>query len=284
MKGRLIIVSFCSIALFSFTGGEHKKHKTSIEYQGLKGKVKSWKVLEYNTAKDGDNIVKGDSLIEEKDYVFNEAGNETETWRYLAEDRWGTKTFSTYDTRGYCTEAKSYRYTATDTTLHHSFYKYNEIGNRVEGDTYTGEEKYPERFFYKYDDNGNQTGWYYISGKDTIPNNNTAKYDEDGNLQESDYYVNGKLQTKTIRTYDGQGKFAGYTVYYPDESIKQKEISQKDTQGNLVEYCIYKADGSVIMKTEFKIEYDWAGNKVKEIKYENGKAVTYTEYVTTYYN
>ena len=273
----------CCFVLLSFTGGVKKKHQTGWEKENLKGKVKSYEVDEYNAVNDSGIIMKGDSLISKRYYMFDDKGYEIEAGYYRPEDRWYARTVNTNNSNGYCMQAKSYKYTAIDTTLTTMKFKYDENWNRIEEDLFFDKGKDSARTLYKYDENGNMLSWAYISGKDTLPGGGISKYDEDGNLTESDWYVSGKLQTRTIRTYDGQGKFVGYNVYYPDESIKQKEIGHKDDKGNTIEYDVYNGKDSLVEKHEFNINYDWAGNRLGQIELLNGKPSTFTVYELMYY-
>jgi hypothetical protein len=102
-------------------------------------------------------------------------------------------------------------------------------------------------------------------------------FNEDGNkTEEISYDESGAISSKSVYTYDKQGRPTDYLTYSSgaDKTLSksQKNVYKLDDKGNVIEYTVYQFDGTV--GTRFLYKYDAQGNRIDETTYAwNGARV-----------
>lgn len=286
MKIRLYIITALCIALVAFAAGGGKKHKTDWEKEGLKGKVKSYRILWYHAVMVSGNVAKADNMPYYESYLlFNEKGNETESGDMNREEHTGSKVVNMYNSLGYCTKSIATEYGAKDTLMQTTVNTYNGNGTKTQSDIFPPAGKAPLKVVYKYDKDGNMLNGRYIVKNDTLPAQHTFAYDNRGNVVEEDWYNQMEnLQTQTMNMYDAKGNKTSTTEQWFNDTAHKKAICQYDEHGNVIQGDEYNAEGTIIAKGTFKIEYDKVGNRTRQVEYKNGKPVSIVEYKMVYYN
>lgn len=136
-------------------------------------------------------------------------------------------------------------------------YKYDDIGNLIEVDTYYNTDgSLSGKEFFKYDDKGNRTEGKSYKSDGSLSSKSTTKYDVNGNRLEDNYYdAGGNLLNKTIYKYDDS-----------------ENLVEMKNDGLLSGKCIYKSyqydkKGNWIRRMEFKEEAKQP-NKINEQEIE----------------
>jgi antitoxin component YwqK of YwqJK toxin-antitoxin module len=103
----------------------------------------------------------------------------------------------------------------------------------------------------------------------------TRIYDAAGNLVEDNHYENGKLSTRSVDTYDGNGNKIEESHHGPDGSLYSDNlmnpariINSYDIAGRLSQQILYGADGSVTWRMNYA--YDSRGNLAEQWQYRLG--------------
>ena len=129
-----------------------------------------------------------------------------------------------YNNLGYNTLMREIVDTGFSDIVYDTHYTYNDDWQKIRGENYNedGGIIYTEEYFY--DSQGYLTHEKYIRGDEQV----IYTYDADMNVIEIEEYYNGKLNSKTHRTYNQDGKPAQETVYKSNRS-GELEINQKTT-------------------------------------------------------
>jgi hypothetical protein len=185
--------------------------------------------------------------------------------------------------------------------LEEIIYKYNDIGVQLEEEQYLEDRKLAKKTVYIYDKKGNriQENWYGFDG--TLNSKITYEYDKKGNAIEERKYLYGRLSLVNVNEF-AKGKKVEESRYI-DESLKSRHIYKYDKKGNMIEESVFVdnalsckniikydkngneiefnnclGDGSLKMKYTRTYEtFDKEGNWLKQISFENEKAVSITE-------
>ncbi|UCG92000.1 MAG: hypothetical protein JSV97_13240, partial [candidate division WOR-3 bacterium] len=115
-----------------------------------------------------------------------------------------------------------------------NFYKYNEQGRKVEwlSNNYAIEDV--SKWRYYYDDKGRNIATDSDSTL-TGPLRYEYKYDKNGNLiEESCYSKGGKLDNRSLYTYDQKGRKIKTEFIKSDHTSHGYVIYERDEQGNLL--------------------------------------------------
>ncbi len=139
--------------------------------------------------------------------------------------------------------------------------KYDTYGNRIEDVKFVG-GKVATKSLYSYGNLGSNTE------------------------EESIYRADGSLEVKMDYIYDDKGTCIEKEMYKSDTAIFERWTYKYDAQKNKIEEEFYgSADPTLVDNFAIKvqIEYDKAGNWVKETGYQNNEPVSITEREIVYY-
>ncbi|WP_120488692.1 hypothetical protein [Bergeyella cardium] len=251
-----------TIILAMFCLASCKNKKNDLTEMNLKGKVKSIRETRYKAVeKFGEAVkVKGDisdSDIEE--LLFNEKGNIIEKNRFFYGLYW--------------------KYT----------YKYDEKGNKIEGNYFNKDGSLCWKYTYKYDEKGNQIEENWFNPDGSLDKKYTYKYDEKGNqVEENNFNKDGSLEDKFTYKYDEKGNQIETNWFNEDGSLERKFTYKYDEKGNLIETNWFNEDGSLERKFTYRYTYydqkdNWTQRIEYEIENDIEKASTITERIIEYY-
>lgn len=241
---------------------------------------------------------KGDTIITQDTYTYNEAGQLVQQIQYSS-NLDGLEEISrrdyTFDSTGKLIEKKEYE---LGMELSHEVYSYDTAGNLTgQTDYRNGEQTFQHT--YRYDSMGNRIQAIRLN-KNQQSMEKKAQYDESGKLLEYYVFYNGAESYHSTYSYNENGllteKIAGYsqmgetyrTVFAYDAQGRLTEKSEMindvpysrntytyDESGNIIEMVLY-VDGAEYDRAEYI--YDSEGRPLEGSMYEEGFRTTYTTY------
>lgn len=203
----------------------------------LSGEVKSYRETKFLAVNDFSIIEKGEKKkhLFNRETLFNFDGFKIETNDYTSDGTLANRTTYLYQN----STLKEYNcYDSQGTPFKTGKYEYNDIGQvaKLIDNTTDGKHNWTKKF--QYDNNGNVIEIEQYKNENIIDTKEKYIYDDDGNMIESDFYKLDKLITKTNHKYD--------------------------EDGNLTELNYGKSSTFT-----YKYSYDFKGNWIKKIVYEN---------------
>lgn len=249
MKGIFLAI----IILLLFVSVNAQKKMTDIEFDELKGKVKSV-ITSYSYFENIDgNLVEKQSGNKFEVY-YDETGNTAQTLNYVVGDKniysfvEGEKTFKTFKIQGVGGSGISANV--------------NSINKQKPRD-----ERYSIKLTYKYDEKGKITEKNVYSNDGSLITKTIYKYDKQGRVEETETYNVDKISSKQTVKFDSKNNVAEALLVFPnisgDDGITKKSYSDYkfDAQGNWIErtqIATYKRSGkTTVVKTieHRKIDY-----------------------------
>ena len=247
--------------------------KNNLDNQNLNGNVESLKQIKYGVIekfgevyKDESNILTGFNIS----YIskFNRKGYETESKMYSDVNAFYLIIKYEYDNKNLRIERRDFSeyedlpVTEKSPLVHRIVYKYDEEGKLIQSEGF--DEEGPQYFYkYKYFDNENK-------------------------MEQMLYLINGKRISGEIYKYDNDGKVLEKSNYKTEGLLETKSSYKYNDNGNLIEelYENYIRHGDVKRKIQkFKYEkFDSENNWLKQIIFEDGKALEITERTIKYYD
>ncbi len=209
--------------------------------QALESKIKSQREIAYSTKHIPGEEVK-DTVQSIRVYRYDDKGNLTEQYEYIADGRRQSKIV----------------------------FSFNEKGETAEADSTDG-ENIISKAFYSYDVKGKLIG---IKWQDTLGNllkQSAFTYTETGKLREEKCIdTSGKSIYRKVYKYDATGSLIQNDLFNSESKLY---LSIKfNFAGKLYETKTFKADGTV--SSRHSVLFDYAGNKTEEDDFdENGKLI-----------
>lgn len=243
--------------------------KTSLQKEGLHGKVKSVIERNYYAEVVNGKIVK-DKELEKTTKLFNEKGNIKE--KILEKRR--HKYIYEYDSNDRI--LKTLWYTNTDSLKSEYQHFYDSIGNHVETHVFNP----PNKLKYKRLNEYNDQNLCVIQRTTKSKFYNTNQYDDDQNLIEEVIYYGDKKDEYIIYDYDDQWNQIEKQKFVRGQHIRR---TTNDYLGNPVELQFEYEDESRNESYTFLYTYDRYGNWTKKTEIRNGIAHTIKENVFEYY-
>jgi hypothetical protein len=228
--------------------------KNSLTERNLKGKIKTIKVKSCSFVKKIDKIQKKECSIEISkyningnktevfNYSFDGSLNYTETYQYNEKGLWTkviilgsdgslmSKTSNTFDEKGKIVE-DTVNSPSTGTTK--TVYKYDDLGNLKQVNSYNSEDSLESRIIYNCDEKRNMVELLYYIKDGTLKFKSTTKYDKKDNpIESKTYSSNGNLEVETWKydKFDKKGNWISRTFYINGEplTIEEREIQYFD--------------------------------------------------------
>jgi hypothetical protein len=254
-------------------------------------------------------VTASDTSTARGSYTYDDKGRITSDTLYNTKGKriqWSSYTF---DDQSHVTKEVHY-YTSgeklTDT------YDYDMNGNKIMDTKMRADGSTKSITKYKCNGEGkiSEVNVLSDSGSDYEPLEK-CKYDTYGNRIEDLKFAEGKVYSKSVYTYDALGNNTEESLYRADGSLVVKMIYKYDDQKNRIEKDLYKSDTTLFEKWTYRydaqknrveedfygtvdpkldnfaikvqIEYDKAGNWVKETGFQNNEPVSITEREIVYY-
>ncbi|MBQ3670087.1 MAG: hypothetical protein II921_01240 [Treponema sp.] len=150
-------------------------------------------------------------------------------------------------------------------------------GKQIESDELTSKDSLVDKILYNYDSEGRVTSTVCTDGDGKIQWKSIFTYDGDGNkIDESQYNANDDLVNRSIFKYI-EGKQIEEAFYNSDGALLGKFITKLDEKGRNVELAQYNEDGQLELKQVYT--YNDAG-KLSEVAYSDmfGRTLRKTVY------
>lgn len=292
MKNLVItgILSVCIIFTACTQKPENHK-KTTWEFDGLKGEVKTLRSKGYTAISDSlGQVRKGEIIAVEWGFnntflKYDKKGKWTEYNSFEPDGSIIRKEVQEYDDKRNPTVQYVYN---RDTLNHKKIYIKDKDGNTVEIRRLTPSDSLIYKSVFKYDEKRNYGDYiegYGYASADSLVGKTTRKYDEKGNcIEESNYKAGKYLENKFLYKYDdNSGKRIERSKYDSESKLAEKITYKYNEEGFVTEICIYDSEGKLNKKTASKYKYDMNGNWIEKIDYESDIATKITERQIEYY-
>jgi len=239
---KLLTIIFSTILLISC--GNHKELDTIINTNtdwsklNLIGDVKSYRETKFLAVNDFSIIEDGEKKphVFNKEILFNLDGFKIEMNEYMPDGNLTCRTMYLYQ-NGNLKEYNCYDFQGSPFKIGKYEYKDNKIEKLVDNSS-DGRHNWTKK--YSYNNTGNIAEVVQYKSEEIIDSKEIYIYDENNNMIESDFYKADELITKNNHSYDEDGNIT--------------ELKYGET--NLYSY---------------KYSYDFKGNWVKKIVYENNE-------------
>ena len=220
---------------------QHSQAQCLTKQQALESKIKSQREIAYSTKHIPGEEVK-DTVQSIRVYRYDDKGNLTEQYEYIADGRRQSKIV----------------------------FRFNEKGEIAEADSTDG-ENIISKAFYSYDVKGKLIGikWQDTSGNEL--KQIAFTYNENGKLREEKCTNDsGKISYRKVCKYDANGKLSEHD--YLNAAAKMYLSCKFNPTGKLIERKTYNANG--IATSRHMVLFDNAGSKTEEDDFdENGKLI-----------
>ena len=251
-------LALCLISAIAF--GQNKK--TGWDAAKLKGKVKTYRILDYRIDEQGKPFRGNSELLTE----FNPKGRTT---KMLINNNGVIMSYhDTYNDQGYLIESVSKD--EDNKTLSTNLYEYDKEGNRVRHDLLTDKGDIFMSTFSKYNEKHQLIEKSNCVGG-VCDEKSIFTYDDKGYLIQEDKYKKDELSTKTLYKNDAQGNPIERLTYDAEGKLLKKITSTYDKEGNETENIVYKGDGTIAQKKNYVYQYDKKRNWIKKTESENGE-------------
>ncbi|MDO4879729.1 MAG: hypothetical protein Q3983_00455 [Capnocytophaga sp.] len=228
-----LVALLCLVSAVSFG----QKNKTAWDSAKLKGKVKTYRIL---------------------DYQFDEAGKP---------QRGSYEAFTEYDNTG-----KSQKMIIQNGDVYLSYSDtYDANGNLIESVSRDKENAVLSKNVYKYDEKGNRIKHDVLTA-DGIPfMSRENDYNDKGLITERRECMSGLCTDKVLFAYDKKG-FVTEESRYNKDVLTSKIVYKNDKKGNRLEKIVYDKDGNIAQKVTTK--YDTKNNEVEVNTYDKNGNLT----------
>ena len=237
---RLLIITTFLISCVQ--NGELKtvsKNNNDWSKSNLLGEVKSFRETKFLAVNNFSIVEDGEKKphLFNKEILFNLDGFKIETNEYMPDGTLASRTMYLYQNN----KLKEYNsYDSQGSPFKIGKYEYNKAGKieKLIDNTSDGRHNWTKKF--NYDKNGNLSEVDQFKNEEIIDTKEVYLYDENKKMIESDFYKSDKLVTKNNHKYDEDG------------NLIELNYGEKNTYS-------------------YKYSYDFKGNWVKKIVYENNE-------------
>lgn len=218
-----------SVLLCSISKSEDTPHRNGLRFTEysfpLKGDVEQIKIIGFAINPDnGTESPRDTTLIK-----FNKNGDVTYIYPYVDYNYdvvCPTELYLFYNDLGDNTRIREIVYGLAELTIEYETrFTYNDSWQKIKGERYNEDGKILHTEEYVYDSHGCLTTKIYISGNECA----VYTYDNQMNVVEIEEYYDDKLFSKTLRTYNTEGKIKQEAVYYLNRLLDKMEINRTVT-------------------------------------------------------
>ncbi|MCE3225682.1 MAG: hypothetical protein K0S32_233 [Bacteroidetes bacterium] len=275
--------------IFSSCGSKIKPDKTSLQQEGLRGKVKKITQIEKTASYE---LVNGDTTFIFQNYFsddsfilsYDEKGNSTERISFNSDGTVDEKYIYKFNTEGRLTEIIITD--SLDKPKDKCTWKYDSEGNAVEKNMFMNDEHKNQRLIADYDDNFNVTEQKLYSHSNELCFVYRFEYNEKGyktQWQVLDPEDMGIFQCNKY-SYDDKGNLITEDIYEFGDELKSKKIFNYDSKNNLTrEQNKHATKKTFDEDLVYKYEFDSIGNWIKKTIYKNGSLSSVIEREFEYY-
>lgn len=225
---RLFLI-LMSVLLCSISKSEDTPHRNGLRFTDytfpLKGDVEQIEILGFKINTDNGKEYPTDTTL----IKFNQNGDVTYIYPYVdltyTDVVHPTELYFLYNDLGYNTIIREIQYLDELTFVYETRFTYNDNWQRIRGEEYRDDGQILHTEEYTYDSQGYLTAKKYIRRNDLV----IYTYDNYLNVVAIEEYYEERLLSKTIRTYNTEGKVIQETVYHSNRLLDEMEIYQTTT-------------------------------------------------------
>lgn len=232
----------------------------NLNEDNLRGNVKSVLTIGYK-AEDEFGIISEKEMRTSEFIHYNQSGKRVKrTDEYFGEKQTQIQNLYTYDSKGNLIEWKS-KSLFGDTLKYISKYTYDDKNYKIIEEHNDKESGFSYRYEYKYDATGKLIQKVIIQ-ESTLTGKTIFTYIGDNVNEEISYDGNGKLLSKTIYSYENEGKIIRSSKFNANGERGVSSLKILDDVGNLIEYNKYDPYNNFY--SNFRDSYDAYGNIITE--------------------
>ena len=262
------------ILLLAGTVAFGQNKKTGWDAAKLKGKVKTYRILDYRFDEQGKPFRGNTELLTE----FDPKGRTTKM--QVNNNGMIMSYHDTYNSQGYLMESVSKD--EDNKVLSTNLYEYDKQGNRTRHDLLTDKGSIFMSTFSKYNEKQQLIEKSNCVGGE-CDEKRVFTYDDKGYLIQEDKYSKDELTSKTLYKNDAKGNPIEQLTYDAQGKLLKKVTSTYDAEGNETENAVYRGADTLIQKKTYTYEYDKKKNWIKRTESENGEPSLIIEQKFEYY-
>ena len=256
---------FSIVIALAFFSGSNAQTKTDWTKEKLKGKVKSFTLLENYRYKKDDKFTEWGILYNKK-YTFDNTGRYTEYTELKATGELSYKIKYVYNAKEKMATVSNFDKDEKPTIK--QIWTYNNSGQIIQMQYYTKENKADWRYIYTYNTNGNRVMMESYKPDSTFYSKTTYSFDNKGNETGYLLQTKGYANSSEKYTWDTNGNKTEEIWMDGKNEITFRHVYVYDGKGNVIEEQVFKKqDINFTSKATYKYEYDTKGNWIKRTKY-----------------
>lgn len=247
------IITLICLATSIFSMAQQKK--TDIQKENLKGQVKSIKEIPYEAEKQDGKIIKTNYYNEYNVFKYDNNGNLIEKILHRDSITLSDKYIHQYDSKNNLTETIIIDNDGEKSKI---IYKYNDKNYLIEEKLYSLDDDFSAYDYYKYDENGNKI--------------------------EEISYINNKLSSKLVYSYNKENLIESICHYSRNGEKDMKTSYKYNDRNNLIkEYTYIFSINDDLEHTYHYKNYDEKGNWIERYKHFGNNSYSITERIIEYY-
>jgi len=219
--------------------------------------------------------------VEEMRYSFNDSGNITQLNDYAGYSAKNSGlAVKEYNEHGDIIRQEEY--TGDGQIFQTKQYKYDSKNNNSEIDGMDNHGKLFLKEFFKYDNYGNNVEDIHCDERDSIQWRIGKIYDEQDNLVERDTYrkKSSAIEERSTYKYDNKGNMIQYREYSNGGKFERESDREYDSKNKLI--SIKEYNDKLVLSGRAEFTNDSAGNAIKELYYESAGKEPSITYIREY--
>lgn len=128
---------------------------------------------------------------------------------------------------------------------------FNTAGQLIQDETLNPDGTSSEKWVYLYGANGypSERSGYESSGRLIWKTTYLYEFDVQGRLSATSMYdADGKLDNRTVRTYDNRGLMTDNTTYDRNGTVSNRSTFVYDDKGKVIEFALYNSTGALVQR------------------------------------
>lgn len=256
---------FSLLVALSAALGSNAQNITDWKKEKLKGKVKSFTLLENYRYKKDDKFTEWGILYNKK-YSFDNTGRYTEYTELTPKGDLSYKIKYVYNAKEKTATVSYFNKEEKPTTK--QIWTYNNSGQLTQMQYYSKENKADWRYIYTYNTNGNRVMMESYKPDSTLYSKTTYTFDDKGNETGYLLQTKGYANSSEKYTWDNNGNKTEERWLDGKNEITFRHVYVYDDNGNVIDEQVFKGqDKNFLSKATYKYEYDAKGNWIKRTKF-----------------
>lgn len=259
---------FYVLFLFLFVACQKDCEKVKNDWLNdeLKGRVVSYRIINYLAALDLGEIFPSDVIGAEGKIVYNEKGYRIEEfWRFNEET---SRKEYCYDNNDNCVELISFK--PNNEIEERGIFVYDKNGVLMEELYYNANNNLFSRLEYTFDENGNLIQLSEYDPNGVLEESQKSKFKDGLEQERYTYYydVHNVLITKYEYRYNKHGKLIEGILFDDAKNLLGRWVYTYDEQQNLISEESFDSEGILVEKRTYDYKYDEKNNWTERVTYD----------------